>query len=377
VHHLLRHPTAALVGAALLAACGDGPTPPPPPPALVIEVEGRRERGAELVLAATVSGVAVPAAQVTWSFTPAAAVDVLEPGRVRLLAAGALEIRGRRGENDGMLAVTVELPPTVVFDMLVNGNRDLYRIALDGGGLQRLTTEPADDSAPTVAGGNVVFVSYRDGNAELYSMPLAGGTATRLTTTQQAETSPALSRDGQRLAFTFEPSGVGKIFTATSTNQNRAQAAPGFGFAGSPETAPTWAPAGDRLAFVGTANGTADIFEVIPGGVPTLVVGGPHAYVNPAWSPDGSRIAFASNRDGDAAVYVVTRPGGVVTRLSDRPGTEAEPAWTADGRLVYVEFLTGSADGRTSRLVWIDPASPSVVHPIEVAGSPRNPATPR
>lgn len=372
-------PVASLFAAAVLAACGDGPTPPPPPPpaALQLAAEGRRERGSELVLTATVSGVPVPAARVTWSYSPAAAVEVLEPGRVRLLAAGALEVRGERGENEGALSLAVQVPPTVVFDMVSAGNRDVYQVALDGQDLQRLTTEPADDASPAVAGATVVFVSYRAGNAELYSVPLGGGAATRLTTTAQAETSPALSADGQRLAFTFEPSGVGKVFTATATNQNRAQAAPGFGFAGSPETAPTWAPAGDRLAFVGTASGTADIFQVAPGGQPTLVVGGPHAYVNPAWSPDGARIAFASNRDGDPAVYVVPVAGGAVTRLSERPGTEAEPAWTADGRLVYVEMLTGSADGRTSRLVWIDPADPSRVHAIPVAGSPRNPASPR
>ncbi len=315
----------------------------------------------------------MPAAEVTWTFTPASAVQVIEAGRVRLLATGALEIRGVRQESAGTLQVSVQTPPTVVFDMVAGSNRDIYRVALDGGDLQRLTTEPADDSAPAAVGASVVFVSYRTGNAELYSVPLAGGAATRLTTTSQAETAPALSPDGQRLAFAFEPTGVAKVFTATATNQSRTQAAPGFGFAGSPETSPTWAPTGNRIAFVGTANGSADIFEVSAGGAPVLVVGGPLAEVDPAWSPDGTRIAFASNRDGDAAVYLVQVAGGAVTRLSDRPGTEAEPTWTPDGRLVYVEFLAGGA----TRLVWIDPTSPATVHPIEVTGSPRRPSAVR
>lgn len=357
----------------ILASCGDGPTPPPPPPPLQISAQGRQERGAELTLAATRGGETVPAAGVTWTFTPASAVQVLEPGRVRLLAAGSLEIRGVRQESSGTLALTIEAPPTVVFEMVAAGNRDVYRVALDGGDLQRLTTEPADDVAPDAAGGKVVFVSYRAGNAELFTVPLAGGAATRLTSTAQAETAPALSPDGQRLAFAFDVGGVAKVYTATASNQDRAAAAPGFGFAGSPETSPSWAPTGNRLVFVGTANGSADIFQVTPGGTPTLVVGGSLAEVDPAWSPDGARVAFASNRDGDAAVYVVPAAGGTPTRLSQRAGTEAEPAWTADGRLVYVEFL----DAGATRMVWIDPAAPATVHPIPVTGSPRRPSVAR
>jgi Tol biopolymer transport system component len=354
-----------------LVACENGPTPPPPPPPPIqVTAEGRRERGSELVLTVTRSGAPIAPASIAWSFEPAAAVESIEPGRIRLLAAGAVTARATHEGVVGTLELTVATPPVVVFDMHVAGNRDVYRVALDGGELTRLTTEPADDISPTVGGGTVVFGSYRAGNAELYSIPLAGGAATRLTTTAPAEGAPALSRDGQRLAYTFDLSGVSKIHTATGSNQNRIQAAPGFGFSGSPETSPTWHPTANRVAFVGTAAGSADIFEVIPGGVPTLVVGGAQAEVNPTWSPDGSRIAFASNRDGDPAIYVVTLASSAVTRLSDRIGTEAEPAWTSDGRLVYVEFLTGGA----TRLVWIDPATPAVVHPIPVAaGSPRRP----
>ena len=344
-------------------------------PPLVVTAAGRLERGSTVTFSATRGGAPVSAAEVSWSYTPAAAVEVLGPGRARLLAAGTLRVDAERGVSSGTASVQVAVPPTVVFEMVAGGNRDLYRVALDGGDLARLTTHATDDGSPTVAGGRIVFVSYREGNADLFAMPLAGGAATRITATGQAESAPALSVDGERLAYAGEVGGVAKIHTAGASGQSPVRAAPGFGFPGSPETSPAWAPSGDRLAFVGTTNGSADIFTVVPGGTPTLVAGGARAEIDPAWSPDGSRIAFASDRDGagTGAIYVVLLSSGAVTRLSDRAGVEAEPTWTADGRLVYVEFLAGGG----TRLVWIDPADPAAVHPIPLTGSPRRPAAAR
>jgi hypothetical protein len=51
----------------------------------------------------------------------------------------------------------------ILFDMVVDGNRDLYHAAPDGRDLERLTTHAAADYDPTVAGDPVVFVRERDG----------------------------------------------------------------------------------------------------------------------------------------------------------------------------------------------------------------------
>src|SRR6266566_7889058 len=90
-------------------------------------------------------------------------------------------------------------PPTIVFDWLRNGNRDIYRAALDGKDTVRLTSDPGDDQHPTERAGTVVFTSYRDGNGELYAVPATGGAERRLTTsTEFNETQPALSPDGTK-----------------------------------------------------------------------------------------------------------------------------------------------------------------------------------
>jgi len=369
---LLSPRLAATLALLALAACESSPTPPPPPEpgAITITSTGRSERGSILTLSATRDGQALPVGQVTWTVSPANAAQVLEGGQIRLLAAGELEISAAYDESTGTLGVTVAAPPSVVFDMQVDGNRDLYRVALDGGDLVRLTTDVAEDREPSVAAEKIVFVSFRAGNAELYSMPQDGGAATRITSTARAESAPALSPDGSRLAYAYDVSGVSRIWTASASGSGAAAFTTGLGSAASPETGPSWAPTGNRLAFVTTAEGSADVWDLSAGQQPNVLADGDSAEVDPAWSTDGSRVAFASTREGDAAVFVVGTADGVITRLTTRSGTEAEPSWTSDGRLVYVEFSPGSV----TRMVWIDPATPSIVNVIPVEGNPRRPS---
>lgn len=371
----LRLAAALLVLAA--AAC-ESPSNPPPG-AISITTEGRVERGSTVTLSATREGQAIPAGEIAWSVLPVDAAEVLPGGQLRLLIEGGLTVNAAYDGSTGSEELQVALPPTVVFDMTVSGNRDIYRVALDGGDFARLTQETSEDRDPTVAGNNVVFVSFRAGNAELYSLPLAGGAATRITTTTRSESAPALSPNGQRLAYGYDVSGVARIWTANANGTDAAAATTGLGFDGSPETSPTWAPTGNRFAFVSTADGTADVWALVPGQAPNVLAGGDSADVDPSWSADGQQVAFASTREGDAAIFTVRLSSGQMTKLSTRVGTEAEPAWTADGRLVYVEFTPASGgSGAITRLVWIDPADPATIHPIPVTGlTPRRPASPR
>jgi Tol biopolymer transport system component len=362
-----------LVAVAVLAACGDGGSPPvePQPVPLTLASSGRVERGATVSIAVSASGQAVDLAQLTLTVTPADAAEAAGAGMLRLLRAGEVQVRATRGDQAGTLTLSVAAPPSVVFDMSVGGNRDIYRVALDGGDLVRLTQGASDERDPAAGGGIVVYVTSRHGNGELYSVSRDGGAETRVTSTTRTESAPALSLDGERLAYASDATGVIKLFTATASNGGATQAASGFGFGGSPETSPSWAPTGGRLAFVGTADGTADIYQLTPGGQPQLLAGGAQAEVDPAWSLDGAHVAFTSTREGDPALFMVRVSDGALTRLTDRAGTEAEPTWTRDGRLVYTEFLAG---GQT-RLVWIDPAAPQTVNVIPVEGGfPRRPS---
>ncbi|HEX2203506.1 MAG TPA: hypothetical protein VHG91_09425, partial [Longimicrobium sp.] len=349
---------------------GDGPSGTPDQ--LELEAAGLLERGSTVTLAASRGGEAVPIVSVALTVSPAGAAEVLGGGQLRLLRAGTVTVTGMAGGATGEVELDVARPPTVVFDRIANGNRDVWKVALDGGELTRLTDHALDDLDPTAADGKVVFVSYRAGNAELYSVPLAGGEAARLTTTAHNETSPALSPDGDRLAYVHDVSGVGKLWTAAPSGSGAARATTGFGFSGSVESSPAWAPTGSRLAFVATPAGSADLYTFDLGGTPALVGSSGSADVEPAWSPDGEWVAFASNRAGSAGIdlYLLRVSTGAVTRLTSTAGSEAMPAWTPDGRLVFVQ-RAGAATG----LRWIDPGAPATVHAIATgAGEVSNPS---
>lgn len=255
-------------------------------------------------------------------------------------------------------------PPTIVFDMVVDGNRDIYSVTLDGGDLRRLTTHPADDRAPTAAHGRMVWTSYRDGNAELYE--LRDGAERRLTTTpDRDESEPALSPDGSRLAFIVTSDGSPRLWLAAGDGRDATPAASAFSDAGAIDGSPAWARGSDRLAFSSTGRGSADVFSLVPGELPALLGAGASAVadVEPAWCADGT-VVFASDRDGSVALWSASAAGGAATRIVALAHAVGQPACLDDGRLVFVEHTAGG-----TALTWIDPAHPNALQRIPLPGS--------
>jgi TolB protein len=316
----------------------------------------------------------VPVAEWQLTATPANGLVALGGDSVRLSLVGNVTLTVDAGGDRGVRTVEVSAPPVVFFDRVVDGNRDIYRVDLDGQNLQRLTTSPATDLDPTVGGGKVVFVSYRAGTADLWSVPVAGGTNSPLTSGGKNETTPAISADGQRLAYASVLDVVSKLWTARGDGANAARATDAaFGSPGSIESSPAWAPTGSRLVFMATAAGSADIYDFNLGGTPAQFGSSDAADVEPAWSPDGQSVAIVSTREsGNTDIYVVRLSSGAVTRLTTGAQTEGQPAWTPDGlRLVYTDFGSGSR-----RLRWMAVAAPGISYPIQTGeGKAENPAS--
>lgn len=355
-----------------LAGCGDstGPTPTPPQHRPIqATVAGHLERGGVVALRAAADGRAIPLDSVAWSASPAGAIALLQGDSARLVIAGPVTLMAITGADTGRVDITVAAPPSIVFDNVVDGNRDIWRVALDGQEPARLTDDPADDREPTAAGGRVIFVSYLPGESDLYAVPAAGGAVTRVPV-GAGISEPALAPGGNRLAYVRPVSGQARVFVAASDGSDPQRVSSGA-HASAVEARPTWSPDGARLVFVSTAGGNADLwlYTVSTGALAPLVATAVPE-VDPAWSPDGGRIVFASRRDGETDLYVYTLATGQTARLTTRPGMEGQPAWLPDGRIVFTGWI-----GETQRLFWIDPAVPAAPTMIETgAGLPAHAA---
>ncbi len=270
-----------------------------------------------------------------------------------------------------------ELTATVLFEMRVDGVKDLWEVRLDGSDLRRITSHPSDDRWPTSVREEAVFTSYRGGSADLYRITGAEETAESITSTPWNTSQAALSPDGSGLAFIRDDSGVPKLWVSEPDGAGAARVTEGFGFTGSIETSPTWAPDGNRIAFVSAAGGSADlhIVDVETGTVSPLLTDDA-ALVEPAWSPDGTRIVFASDMAGESTdLWMISVPAtgeaeGPI-RLTERGKTDGRPAWLPDGRIVYTAWLE---DGETE-LRWLEPDDSDPPRRILIQeGSPSNPA---
>jgi TolB protein len=337
-------------------------------PARRLTTEGRIERGAVVRLVVREGLAAADSTVSAVSVSPAAAGTVTA-NTIRLLQAGPITISARAADGRQLsVQLDVATPPTVFFDGVTPGNRDIYSVALDGGDAKRWTTSAGDDSHPTVAGGTLLFSSTRDGNGELYSLSLAAGsTERRLTTTAANETQPVLSAAGTNVAFASDAPGVPRINVASVALTGPARlTAASFGFGGSIESNASWSPAGDRLALMSTTNGRANLFLVAAtaGATPTAVPGSNSLQtdVEPAWSPSGNLIAFASTRGGGTGLFLLDLRTNAITAVPGVPPNSGQPAWLPDGRLLFT-----SSTSTGSSLWWIDPTGPAGAVEIPVA----------
>ncbi len=111
------------------------------------------------------------------------------------------------------------------------------------------------------------------------------------------------------------------------------------------DSAPTWSPSGDRLAFVSTRGGDDDDRTQLwvisrDGGEATQVTSVPGGVSNPVWSPDGSQIAFVGKTTADE------RADGLDLDISEEDEYEREtPDPRVIDRLIYrqaAQYIDGT-----------------------------------
>jgi TolB protein len=220
----------------------------------------------------------------------------------------------------------------IAFESDTASFRDLYRMASDGSGLQRLTDNPEGNYEPAVSpdGASIAFVSSRDGDAEVYVMRADGGQPRRLTAFHRDDWGPRWSPDGRRIAFLSNREAMDRVFVVGADGTGLRKLDP----AAAPdsmliEADPAWSPDGTRLALtVRTREGKARIaVHDLRTGRRAFVSAGDEVASMPAWSPDGRHLAYVADRGGDPDLRSVRADGSAGAVIVRSPGPDWLPRW--------------------------------------------------
>jgi Tol biopolymer transport system component len=224
--------------------------------------------------------------------------------------------------------------------MLVQGNRDNYIVPVAGGEPKRLTFDATWTLGQswTADGGEIIFSSYRGGlPPSLWKVPVTGGAPERVEAYAQYLTHPAVSRQGNRLAWTqsLEDSNIWRIEITGAAKQ--ATAPVKLIATTMREYAPQYSPDGQKIVFGSNRTGSQEIWVCDRNGenqIPITNIGALNTST-PRWSPDGRQIAFDSLQEGNRDIYVIGANGGRPHRLTREPSEDACPSWSRDGRWIY------------------------------------------
>ena len=175
----------------------------------------------------------------------------------------------------------------------------------------------------------IAFASNRgDGRYQIYVMDADGSNPKKLTNTL-INTDPSWSPDGQKIAFTSSPDGIGTHIAIMNADGRKKPLKLING------QEPSWSPDGDRLAFISRRDRQDEIYVIgVDGAGLKRVTHDLAAKGDPLWSPDGGRIAYWSDHDKFTQIYVVGADGKNRVRLTRNQAHNMWPAWSPDGETI-------------------------------------------
>jgi Tol biopolymer transport system component/predicted Ser/Thr protein kinase len=237
---------------------------------------------------------------------------------------------------------------SVIYASPASGNWDIYLQRVGGQNPVNLTKDSlTDDTQPALSsdGESIAFRSERDGGG-LYVMGATGESVRRVT---QFGFNPAWSPDKKELVFADEsvsgaPSfrhGISALWIVDVTTGEVRQLSKGDG------VQPRWSPHGNRIVYWSAASINRDIRTIKPDGTePSAVTDDAALNWSPTWSPDGKYIYFSSDRGGSMNLWRIP-----VDEASGQTQGPAEPITTGGG-LAQRQHASVSADGH--RIVYVE-----------------------
>jgi TolB protein len=198
-----------------------------------------------------------------------------------------------------------------------------------------------------MAASRIVFPMNRDGTQDLWMIDSDGENLRRITDFGDLATSPTWAPEGDRIAFLSYHEGPMRIYEMQlGSGDVRGLSIPREGNF----ITPAYHPDGDVVAFsVLGAQNRSGLFtwNVARDCCLSNLTEGRHYDLSPTYSPDGRRVAFNSNRLGDQVpqIYVMPAGGGTPDLLSPynygEQGYYTSPDWSPVGDLVAFHGKVG------------------------------------
>jgi dipeptidyl aminopeptidase/acylaminoacyl peptidase len=274
------------------------------------------------------------------------------PGLVRL----TVWVKGPAGAQARLVATRRAHPRDVILTVRDQGRWRLARVREEGGSRQLLPSTGGDDTQPTLSpdGSVVCFVSTQGGQGlGLWMMPADGSAPPRRCSgVPMGASAPSFGPSGHEVALVApDAQAISQLFVLRMGGSCR-QVTHGRDSV----TGPSWSPQGGQLA-VGLGSSTLALVD--GSGAPTVLLEGQGWNSAPSFSPDGQWLAFMSNRDGNPEIYRMRVSGSSPERLTHDPGYDIHPRWSSDGlRLVFQSqqggaqrIWTMNADGSDLRML--------------------------
>jgi eukaryotic-like serine/threonine-protein kinase len=252
-------------------------------------------------------------------------------------------------------------------------NRGVYLQPMSGGESRQLTKDdPLISGLAWMADSRaVVFSSNRAGSFNLWRVAITGGAPEVVSVAGKGVYNPAISRQGNRLAYN-------ERFLDSNIWRLEASGAPDGGATARRSTAtrlisstradhsPQFSPDGRKIAFVSDRSGSDEIWVSASDGTNPMQL----TYFNgaatgsPRWSPDSRWIVFDSLPAGHADIFIISTEGGQPRALTTEKSYDILPSFSHDGRWVYFRTNRGG-----SWQIWRRPAGGGLATPVTRQGA--------
>ena len=210
------------------------------------------------------------------------------------------------------------------------------------------TASPTLLVVSTASAGRIVFTCTIEKYNQLCLMNADGSGWKRLTDRGANDYYPAFSRDGTRIAFVSNQTGLFEIYLRYPALNDEQQISDGIGSLSAPDISPD----GKSVVFAAKfAGGDSSIWTMdIDGSQSHPLTDSQWSEIDPSWSPDGQQVAFAASRGGYVELFTMNADGSDIRQVTHGvQGIGGRSSWSPDGR--WLAFYAGPRGDRDIYLV--------------------------